>query len=975
MTSGVIESLSTLSLETNTEDTETSLADTNTIHGSLDGDTSTEGSISPDLLITNEVSQPLHQPTGHSAAAVASLNANAPAFTSISSMTPVLITKNIEIGNERWKPTATIVEENINSVPIHDLPQPYIAPDGLYYWPADMINGFPPQPVLIESLPNGTATVIQADHDSQQAFTQQNALVRPDIITQVSAPPPTPPINNVVIPPSTKDLTPDELKRSIQNQFEYYFSRENLANDQYLNSQMDSDQYVPISTVAKFNQVRKLTSDIDLIVDALRESPYVQLDETEQKVRANMKRCIVILREIPEVTPIEDVKALFASPNCPKWTSFEYAYNDNWYVTFECEDDAKKAYRYLREEVQSFQGRPLMARIKAKTLLSRTVYLPKNAASATGSTTTNTSPPADNVTSQFSTTGGVPAFTVSHPQQIFSPNFQPFYNTAPVNGNPGILPAGAQWISTTTRFIPPEIRPKNNYNKYNNYQGNKQLNGQRPYFPGSKPRFRNNYNNPNKVPFHERNGNVDYNSEDRPSNVPTNRRNNNPSGHNHQNVHNTNVNSNYRGRNSEDPRFVRHSGPRKDWNRNSSEEGPRFQRLRERRGKDDTGGSSSTSSTKDEKMSSHSKNPSSKHDKSSISSNEGSEDSSNAPQINGDLNLDLALDFPALPSPNSPNETGSNGSANRSASSLKELAANVLSEVESNKEKPMTTSPADMSELLTTAEVFEPAATEPAQTTTTNANENAPLITTVVSTDNGIPKMLSYAQMAQKPNSNKENFVNDIDTAKDISDAVAASDPKKSSNNKTENGKNGQSANGKQNRKPGSKNSPRSQRRKSNGQDKSAEVEQMSVSSNLTNTVMKETYASKFGSSSDSSRTGNSPSRPKTQPTTNTNSINKQNPPSTNNKNNSGLPALRPLMSQVINPPVSKMDEINGLELQQQQPISFSDTVKKQSSIEPSTPTSPRSIDLNSVSSPPSSNTVSQPPETSSTIEAPKEKS
>ena len=79
--------------------------------------------------------------------------------------------------------------------------------------------------------------------------------------------------------------------------------------------------------------------------------------------------------------------------------------------------------------------------------------------------------------------------------------------------------------------------------------------------------------------------------------------------------------------------------------------------------------SSSTSSTKE--APSHSKNPPSKHDKSSTSSNEGFDDTSNAPQINGDLNLDLALDFPALPSPNSPNETGSNGSANRSASSLK----------------------------------------------------------------------------------------------------------------------------------------------------------------------------------------------------------------------------------------------------------------------------------------------------------------
>lgn len=153
------------------------------------------------------------------------------------------------------------------------------------------------------------------------------------------------------------------------------------------------------------------------------------------------------------------MKALFASPNCPKWTDFEYAYNDNWYVTFDCEEDAKDAYRYLREEVQSFQDRPLMARIKARTLLSRTVYLPKNAsASGTSTASSDSSPPAESVTSQFTTTQQpIPAYSVSQHPQIFSQQQQqqqhfPFYTTN-VNGNPGILPG--TWFST--RFITPEV--------------------------------------------------------------------------------------------------------------------------------------------------------------------------------------------------------------------------------------------------------------------------------------------------------------------------------------------------------------------------------------------------------------------------------------------------------------------------------------------------------------------------------------
>lgn len=126
---------------------------------------------------------------------------------------------------------------------------------------------------------------------------------------------------------------------------------------------MDNDQYVPIWTVANFNQVKKLTKDIKLITEVLRgefffaitiradkqtvyiffnhlydyclhvmssdnrmiflfigsvmilngsvlESPNVQVDEEGQKVRPSHKRCIVILREIPDSTPLEEVKVM-----------------------------------------------------------------------------------------------------------------------------------------------------------------------------------------------------------------------------------------------------------------------------------------------------------------------------------------------------------------------------------------------------------------------------------------------------------------------------------------------------------------------------------------------------------------------------------------------------------------------------------------------------------------------------------------
>ncbi|RWS17420.1 la-related protein 4-like isoform X2 [Dinothrombium tinctorium] len=230
----------------------------------------------------------------------------------------------------------------------------------------------------------------------------------------------------------------DELKVMLQHQLEYYFSRENLGRDTYLLSQMDSDQYVPISTVANFDQVKKLTKNMKLIIDTLKESPCVQVDESEEKVRPVNKRCVLILREIPETTPIKEVEEIFTGKNCPKFVSCEFAHNNSWYVTFESDEDAQRAYRYLREEIRTFQGKPIMARIKAKPImqtymnykngirphLASPVQTQGAASGRTNATSDAFSPVSQNQNhSQRLPYANVPA--VSYPTQAFPPFYPP----------------------------------------------------------------------------------------------------------------------------------------------------------------------------------------------------------------------------------------------------------------------------------------------------------------------------------------------------------------------------------------------------------------------------------------------------------------------------------------------------------------------------------------------------------------------
>ncbi|XP_077224495.1 uncharacterized protein LOC143857860 isoform X2 [Tasmannia lanceolata] len=66
-------------------------------------------------------------------------------------------------------------------------------------------------------------------------------------------------------------------------QIEYYFSDINLIGDSYLKSKMDSQGWVSVHLITGFRKVKLLTSDINLVLKALRASTLVEGDKMRRR--------------------------------------------------------------------------------------------------------------------------------------------------------------------------------------------------------------------------------------------------------------------------------------------------------------------------------------------------------------------------------------------------------------------------------------------------------------------------------------------------------------------------------------------------------------------------------------------------------------------------------------------------------------------------------------------------------------------
>ncbi|KAF8410392.1 hypothetical protein HHK36_002921 [Tetracentron sinense] len=92
-----------------------------------------------------------------------------------------------------------------------------------------------------------------------------------------------------------------QLRTSLVNQIDFYFSDGNLIRDTFLRENMDEQGWVPITLIAGFNKVKSMTNNIQLIMDAVRTSTVVEVQGDKVRKRDKWMDWILPPNQFPAV--------------------------------------------------------------------------------------------------------------------------------------------------------------------------------------------------------------------------------------------------------------------------------------------------------------------------------------------------------------------------------------------------------------------------------------------------------------------------------------------------------------------------------------------------------------------------------------------------------------------------------------------------------------------------------------------------
>ncbi|KAJ1422359.1 hypothetical protein B484DRAFT_452416 [Ochromonadaceae sp. CCMP2298] len=84
----------------------------------------------------------------------------------------------------------------------------------------------------------------------------------------------------------------EQIVAAVKTQIEYYFSAGNLQGDPYLRRQMDHQGFVPLLQLSRFRRLVQLGASPELILDAVRQSSELHVEEGAQGGGGPKVRCL-----------------------------------------------------------------------------------------------------------------------------------------------------------------------------------------------------------------------------------------------------------------------------------------------------------------------------------------------------------------------------------------------------------------------------------------------------------------------------------------------------------------------------------------------------------------------------------------------------------------------------------------------------------------------------------------------------------
>lgn len=175
------------------------------------------------------------------------------------------------------------------------------------------------------------------------------------------------------------DLTEQEQK--IIRQVEYYFGDINLPRDRFLQDLVKKeDGWIPLETMTKFNRLKQITEDTNIIADAMKKSTsgLIEVNEDNTKIRRSPDKPMpdnteerrqdvsartVYAKAFPLEATLDELMAFFESFG-PMETIFmrkdaNKDFKGSVFATFKSKDDLEK---FLKAESVNYKDKELEAR-------------------------------------------------------------------------------------------------------------------------------------------------------------------------------------------------------------------------------------------------------------------------------------------------------------------------------------------------------------------------------------------------------------------------------------------------------------------------------------------------------------------------------------------------------------------------------------------------------------------------------------